>query len=124
MWGWVVGKEDRGGDGPEGGGGICTDLGVWVDSWQKNRREVLRMMMTGDGTKWGSVLTGPAWQVGNVKSGQSTCCRGTSGGVWSRWYCDCSPAREGTGGGLREEAEEAAGWCIWKTLVSAPFRLK
>lgn len=86
-----MGKEDQGRDGPEGGGGICTDLGVWVDSWQKNQREVLRKMVTGEEFKRGSVLTGPAWQVGDMKSGQSTRCRGTSGGVWSRWYCDHSP---------------------------------
>lgn len=42
-----MGKEDQGGDGPEGEGGVCTDLDVWVDSWQ-NRREVLRMTVTGD----------------------------------------------------------------------------
>ena len=120
---WVVGKEGRGRDEPEGGGGVCTDLDVWVDSRQ-NRREVWRVMVTGDEFTRASVLAGPAWQVGGMKSGQSTGCRGTRGGVWSRWYCDHSPACGGTGRGLREEAEEAAGWCGWKTPVSASFQLK
>lgn len=59
-----MGKEDQGGDGPEGGGGICTDLGVWVDSWQKNRREVLRTIMTGEGLNGAVFLLGQhGWSV-------------------------------------------------------------
>lgn len=101
-----MGKGDQGVDGPEGGGGVCTDLDVWVDSWQ-NWHEALRMTVTGAEFKRASVLAGLAWQVGSMMSGQSTCCRGTGGGVWSRWYCDHSPACAGTR--RRPEAGSGAG---------------